>query len=59
MRSMRLEDYRTYLQGQGTLDEAIEQELAGLGLDIKGQVLESAVKGDTRCRFVFFLPNMV
>jgi hypothetical protein len=33
--------------------------LAGLGLDIKGQVLESAVRGDTRCRFVFFLPNMV
>jgi hypothetical protein len=32
--------------------------LAGLGLDIKGQVLESAVKGDTRCRFVFFLPSI-
>lgn len=31
--------------------------LAGLGLALKGEVLESAVKGDTRCRFVFYLPN--
>jgi hypothetical protein len=32
--------------------------LAGLDLGvIKGEVLESAVKGDTRCRFVFYLPN--
>ena len=30
--------------------------LAGLGLDLKGEVLESAVKGNTRCRFVFYLP---
>jgi hypothetical protein len=27
--------------------------LAGLGLPLKGQVLESVVRGDTRCRFVF------
>jgi hypothetical protein len=31
--------------------------LAGLGLKLKGEVLESAVKGDTRCRFVFYLPS--
>jgi hypothetical protein len=31
--------------------------LAGLGLELKGEVLESAVKGDIRCRFVFYLPN--
>ena len=31
--------------------------LAGLGQELKGEVLESAVKGDTRCRFVFYLPN--
>ena len=31
--------------------------LAGLGLELRGEVLESAVKGDTRCRFVFHLPN--
>jgi hypothetical protein len=31
--------------------------LAGLGLELKGEVLESAIKGDTRCRFVFYLPN--
>ena len=31
--------------------------LAGLGQEVKGEVLESAVKGDTRCRFVFYLPN--
>ncbi len=31
--------------------------LAGLGLDLKGEVLESAVKGDIRCRFVFYLPD--
>ena len=30
--------------------------LAGLGQALKGEVLESAVKGDTRCRFVFHLP---
>ena len=29
--------------------------LAGLGMDIRGEVLESAVKGDARCRFVFYL----
>ena len=32
--------------------------LAGLGQDLKGEVLESAVKGDTRCRFVFYLPDV-
>lgn len=31
--------------------------LAGLDMEIKGEVLESAVKGDTRCRFVFYLPD--
>ena len=31
--------------------------LAGLDQELKGQVLESAIKGDTRCRFVFYLPN--
>jgi redox-regulated HSP33 family molecular chaperone len=33
--------------------------LAGLGQDLKGEVLESAVKGDVRCRFVFYLPDKV
>ncbi len=32
--------------------------LAGLGQDLKGEVLESAVKGDVRCRFVFYLPDV-
>lgn len=31
--------------------------LAGLGQELRGEVLESAVKGDTRCRFVFYLPD--
>jgi hypothetical protein len=31
--------------------------LAGLGQELEGEVLESAVKGDTRCRFVFHLPG--
>jgi hypothetical protein len=31
--------------------------LAGLDMEIKGEVLESAIKGDTRCRFVFHLPG--
>jgi hypothetical protein len=31
--------------------------LAGLGLELKGEVIESAVRGDTRCRFVFSLPR--
>jgi hypothetical protein len=31
--------------------------LAGLGQELQGEVLESAVKGDTRCRFVFYLPD--
>jgi len=31
--------------------------LAGLDRDLRGEVLESAVRGDTRCRFVFHLPN--
>lgn len=31
--------------------------LAGLGQELKGEVLESAVKGDIRCRFVFHLPT--
>jgi len=30
--------------------------LAGLGQELRGEVLESAVKGDSRCRFVFYLP---
>jgi hypothetical protein len=33
--------------------------LAGLNLELPGEVLESAVKGDTRCRFVFHLPESV
>jgi len=31
--------------------------LAGLGQELRGEVLESAIKGDSRCRFVFYLPN--
>jgi hypothetical protein len=31
--------------------------LAGLGQALEGVVLESAIKGDTRCRFVFELPD--
>ena len=31
--------------------------LAGLDQELEGEVLESAVKGDIRCRFVFYLPN--
>lgn len=31
--------------------------LAGLDLELKGEVLESAIKGDPRCRFVFYLPD--
>ena len=31
--------------------------VAGLGQELRGEVLESAVKGDTRCRFVFYLPK--
>lgn len=31
--------------------------LAGLDQELKGEVLESAIKGNTRCRFVFYLPN--
>jgi hypothetical protein len=31
--------------------------LAGLGQELEGEVLESAVLGDTRCRFVFYLPS--
>ncbi len=31
--------------------------LAGLGQELNGEALESAVKGDTRCRFVFHLPE--
>jgi len=31
--------------------------LAGLDQELKGETLESAVKGDTRCRFVFYLLN--
>jgi hypothetical protein len=29
--------------------------LAGLDQELRGEVLESAIKGDTRCRFVFYL----
>jgi hypothetical protein len=31
--------------------------LAGLDQELEGEVLESAVRGDIRCRFVFYLPN--
>lgn len=31
--------------------------LAGLGVELRGEVLESAVNGDERCRFVFYLPE--
>ena len=31
--------------------------LAGLDQELKGEVLESAIKGDARCRFVFHLPT--
>jgi len=31
--------------------------LAGLDRELKGEVLESAIKGNTRCRFVFYLLN--
>lgn len=31
--------------------------LAGLNRELKGEVLESAIKGDSRCRFVFYLPK--
>ena len=32
--------------------------LAGLGLELRGEVLESAVQGDLRCRFVFYLSQL-
>jgi hypothetical protein len=31
--------------------------LAGLDQELRGEVLESVIKGDTHCRFVFYLPN--
>lgn len=31
--------------------------LAGLGLTLRGEVLQSAVRGDERCRFIFYLPD--
>jgi hypothetical protein len=31
--------------------------LAGLDQVLRGEVLESAIQGDARCRFVFYLPN--
>jgi hypothetical protein len=32
--------------------------LAGIGLEgLEGEVIESAVKGDARCRFIFYLPE--
>lgn len=32
--------------------------LTGMGLDtLEGEVLESAVRGDARCRFIFYLPD--
>ena len=32
--------------------------LAGIGLSgLEGEVIESAVKGDARCRFIFYLPE--
>jgi hypothetical protein len=33
--------------------------LVGLGRELRGEVLESVVKGDMRCRFVFYLPDDV
>ncbi len=31
--------------------------LAGLNLPLKGEVMQSAVMGDDRCRFIFYLPD--
>ena len=31
--------------------------LAGLNVPLKGEVLQSAVMGDDRCRFIFYLPD--
>jgi hypothetical protein len=31
--------------------------VAGLGQELRGEVLESAIKGDSRCRFVFYIPD--
>jgi hypothetical protein len=33
--------------------------LAGLDQELRGEVLESALKGDTRCRFVFYLATEI
>jgi len=52
------------LQGQPISPEVCEcslghasHYLAGLDQELRGEVLESAVKGDPRCRFVFHLPE--
>jgi hypothetical protein len=52
------------LQGQPVSPEVCDcslghasHYLAGLGQQLRGEVLESAVRGDTRCRFVFYLPD--
>ncbi|HPF88533.1 MAG TPA: hypothetical protein PK537_10835 [Candidatus Limiplasma sp.] len=31
--------------------------LKGLGLELQGEVLQSVVQGDERCRFIFYLPE--
>jgi hypothetical protein len=63
---MKSDEYRVLLQSQPISVEVCtcslghaSHYLAGLGEDLKGEVLESAVKGDTRCRFVFYLPDKV
>lgn len=33
--------------------------LAGLDQELKGEVLESVIKGDLRCRFVFYLRDIM
>ena len=50
------------LQGQPLSPEVCEcslghasHSLAGLGQALRGEVLESAVRGDARCRFVFWV----
>jgi len=52
------------LQGQPVSPEVCDcslghasHYLAGLDQELRGEVLESAVKGDNRCRFVFYLPD--
>ena len=35
----------------------VRHNLAGLGMELQGEVLESAVMGNSRCRLVFHLPD--